>query len=300
MPSIDTPIARSWLYVPGHKERMIEKSFGLPADAIIYDLEDAVPLAEKQAARDTLARMLGAVPPTGSVQRYVRLNHPSRAGLFEADMACAAGLGLAGIAVPKIEAPAEVEHVVQALEQAEAAAGVASGSTRIMLLIESPLGLLNAYPIARSSDRITAVCLGAEDFSAGLGLPLAKTAEAKELLYARSALAVAAVAAGVQPIDMIWTGLDDLEGLAAEARQARRLGFTGKAAIHPAQLDPINDAFSPTQDEVAYAREVMEAFDAAVAQGTGAINYRGAFLEEPVIARARAAIELAERLGETG
>ena len=299
MASTDPPLARSWLYVPGHKERMIEKSFGLPADAVIYDLEDAVPPAEKQAARDTLTRMLGSAPPAGDVRRYVRLNHPSHATLFEADLACAVGLGVEGIAVPKIEAPAEVEGVVQSLERAETDAGAASGSMRIMVLIESPLGLLNAYAIAASSDRITAVCLGAEDFSAELGLPLVKTAEAKELLYARSALAVAAAAAGVQPIDVIWTDLDDLEGLGAEARQARRLGFTGKAAIHPAQLDPINAAFSPAPEEVAYAQEVMAAFDAAVAEGTGAVNYGGVFLEEPVIARARGILALAERLGGT-
>ena len=297
MPATDRPIARSWLYVPSHKDRMIEKSLGLPADAVIYDLEDAVPIAEKQAARDTLSRSLRPAQPNGSPRRYVRLNHPDHRALFEDDLACALGLGVEGIALPKIETPQQVRHVDGALREREADAGIVAGSTRIMLLIESPLGLVNAHAIACSSGRIVAVSFGAEDFSREMGLPLVRTAEDRELLYARSALAIAAAAAGVQAVDVIWTELSDLEGLAAEARQARRLGYTGKAAIHPAQLDPINAAFSPTAAEVAYAREVVDAYDHAVGEGTGAISHRGTFLEEPVVARARRTIELAERLG---
>ena len=298
MPPQGRPIARSWLYVPGHKARMVEKSFDLPADAVIYDLEDAVPPAQKQTARDTLVELLAGREP-GTAKRYVRLNHPRNAELFEADLTCTVSLGVDGVAIPKVEAPDEVRAVAAALDGAESAAGAAVGSTRIMLLIESPLGLVNAYAIASSSARIAAVCLGGEDLAREMGLPLIKTAEAKEMLYQRSTVAVAAAAAGVQPVDVIWTDLDDVDGLAAEAAQARRLGFSGKAAIHPDQLAPINRAFSPTPGEVAYAQEVIAAFDAAVAKGTGAVNYKGAFLEEPVIARARTTLELAQRLEET-
>jgi citrate lyase subunit beta/citryl-CoA lyase len=164
-----------------------------------------------------------------------------------------------------------------------------------MLLIESPLGLVNAYAIASASPRIIAVAFGAEDFSREMGLPLVKEAEAKEQLFARSTIAIAAAAAGVESIDIIWTDLADASGIATEAAQARRLGYTGKAAIHPDQIAPINAAFSPSADEIAYAREVLAVYDAAVAEGTGAINYKGAFLEEPVIARARHILALADR-----
>ena len=287
------PVVRSWLYVPGQRERMVVKSFELPADAVIYDLEDAVPIAEKQAARDLLTRVLGERDTASAPRRYVRVNHPSRASVFEADLACAVELSVEGIGVPKVETPDEVRHVDETLAALERERGLAEGSTRTMLLIESPLGLLNAYAIAASSPRTIAVSFGGEDFSRELGLPLVRTGEAKELIAARSTLAIAAAAAGVQSIDVIWTALDDLEGLEAEAGQARRLGFTGKAAIHPDQLATINQAFSPTPDEVAYAVRVISAYDAAVADGTGAINYEGAFLEEPIIARARRILDLA-------
>ncbi len=293
MLAIGWPVVRSWLYVPGQRERMVLKSFELPADAVIYDLEDAVPIAEKQAARDLLTRVLGGRETANAPRRYVRVNHPSRASVFEADLACAVELSVEGIGVPKVETPDEVRHVDETLAGLERERGLAEGSTRTMLLIESPLGLLNAYAIAASSPRTIAVAFGGEDFSRELGLPLVRTGEAKELIAARSTLAIAAAAAGVQSIDVIWTALDDLEGLEAEAGQARRLGFTGKAAIHPDQLAPINQAFSPTPDEVAYAVRVISAYDAAVADGTGAINYEGAFLEEPIIAQARRILDLA-------
>jgi citrate lyase subunit beta/citryl-CoA lyase len=289
------PLIRSWLYVPGQRERMIQKSFELTADAVIYDLEDAVPIAEKQAARDLLALYLTAPASPGGPRRFVRLNHPSHIEMFEADLACAVGLSVEGIGLPKVETADEIHSVDAALARHEQAAGVAQGTTRIMLLIESPLGLVNAYAIASASARIVAVAFGAEDFSREMGLPLVKEAEAKQQLFARSTIAIAAAAAGVESIDIIWTDLADTLGIAAEAVQARRLGYTGKAAIHPDQIAPINAAFSPSGDEIVYAREVLAVYNAAVAEGTGAINYKGSFLEEPVIARARHILALADR-----
>lgn len=289
------PLVRSWLYVPGQRERMLQKSFSLAADAVIYDLEDAVPIAEKQAARTLLAKYLTEPAPASAPRRFVRLNHPSRAEMFEADLACAVALSIEGIGLPKVETADEVHAVDDALTRHEEALGAKLGSTRIMLLIESPLGLVNAYEIASASSRIVAVAFGAEDFSREMGLPLVKQAEAKDQLFARSTIAIAAAAAGVESIDIIWTDLNDIVGIAAEAGQARRLGYTGKAAIHPDQIAPINAAFSPSGDEIAYAQEVLAAYNAAVAEGTGAINYKGAFLEEPVIARARHILALATR-----
>jgi len=297
MLTTDKPLVRSWLYVPGQRERMVQKSFELNADAIIYDLEDAVPISEKQAARDLLWTYLSDPPEPGTPRRYVRLNRPANTELFELDLACAMALDIEGIGLPKIEAADEVQAVDAALTAAEEARGKEIGSMKVILLIESPLGLVNVYAIASASPRIVAIAFGAEDFSREMGMPLVKTPEAQQQLYARSAMAIAAAAAGVQAMDVIWTDLSDLDGVAAEAAQARGLGFTGKAAIHPDQIAPINAAFSPGEDEIAYAREALAAYDAAVAEGTGAINYKGAFLEEPVMARARHILALAERGG---
>ncbi len=293
----DDALARSWLYVPAHKPRMIAKSVELPADVVIYDYEDAVPPAEKDSARAVLAESLPATPPPGSPRRYVRVNHPRHEALFSADVDAALALNVEGAVVPKVEDAAQVAAVSAALAGAEERAGLPVGSTRLMLLIESPLGVVNAYAICSADPRIIAVQFGGEDFSREMGLPLVRTGEAKELLYQRSTVATAASAAGVQAVDVIWTALDDLEGLAGESAQARRLGYTSKAAIHPSQIEPINAAFSPTAEEVAYSREVIAALEEAVAQGTGVLNYQGAFLEEPVIARARRTLELAERFG---
>ncbi len=289
-------LIRSWLYVPAHKDRMIARSLELPADAVIYDYEDAVPPAEKVGARSVLAGALPAVPPEGTPRRYVRVNNPRHEHLFADDLRAALELNVEGIWLPKVESAAQVQGVSAALSYEEERMGVEPGSTRLALLIESPLGVVNAYAICAADPRVIAVQFGGEDFSREMGLPLVRTGEARELLYQRAAVATACAAAGVQPVDVIWTELDNLEGLAEEAAQARRLGYTSKAVIHPSQIEPVNAAFSPTPEEVAYAREVIAALDEAVAQGTGVLNYHGAFLEEPIIARARRTLELAERL----
>lgn len=288
---------RSWLYVPAHKERMIARSLELPADAAIYDYEDAVPPAEKAAARAVLAGALPSTPPPGAPRRYVRVNSPRHEALFADDVAAALALNVEGIVIPKVESAEQVAAVSAALAAEEPRAGVEVGSTRLVLLVESPHGVVNAFDICRADPRIAAVQFGGEDFSREMGLPLVRTGEARELLYQRSAVATACAAAGVQAVDVIWTALDDLDGLAEESAQARRLGYTSKAAIHPSQLGPINAAFSPTEEEIARAREVIAALDEAVGQGTGVINYHGMFLEEPVVARARRTLDLAERFG---
>ncbi len=290
-------LARSWLYVPAHKPRMIARSLDLPADVVIYDYEDAVPPAEKEAARGMLADALPPQPPPGSPRRYVRVNHPRHAELFAADIAAALALNVEGIVAPKIESAQQVAAVSAALADAEERAGLTVGATRLMLLIESPLGVVNAYAVCSADARVAAVQFGGEDFSREMGLPLIRTEEAKALLYQRSAVATACSAAGVQAIDVIWTALDDLEGLAAESAQARRLGFTSKAAVHPSQIGPISAAFSPTPEEIAYSREIITVLEEAVAQGTGVVNHKGAFLEEPIVARARRTLDLAERYG---
>ncbi len=290
-------LARSWLYVPAHKPRMIARSLELPADIVIYDYEDAVPPAEKNLARGVLADSLPEEPPPGSPRRYVRVNHPRHAELFTADLDAALALNVEGIVVPKVEDARQVAAVSDALVGAEERVGRPAGATRMTLIIESPLGIVNAYAICSASPRLAAVQFGGEDFSREMGLPLVRTQEAKDLLYQRAAVATACSAAGVQAVDVIWTALDDIEGLADEAAQARRLGFTSKAAIHPSQIAPINAAFSPTAEEIAYSREVISVLEEAVAHGTGVVNHRGAFLEEPVVARARRTIELAERYG---
>jgi citrate lyase subunit beta/citryl-CoA lyase len=169
---------------------------------------------------------------------------------------------------------------------------MAPGSIRVVPSIESARGLLQSHAIAASTDRVTALLFGAEDYARDLGLPAEREAEAAELLYARSALVVAAVAARRQAIDGIWPDVTDEDGLRRDAMQARRLGFTGKSLIHPGQIETINDVFSPSAAEVAYARRVIDAFEAGQLKGLGAVALDGKLLDQPIVERARRTLVL--------
>ena len=159
------------------------------------------------------------------------------------------------------------------------------------------MGLFNAYAIASCSPRIIGLIFGAEDFTREMNLPVRREAEAVDMLYARSAIATAAAAAHVQAVDGVWVDLNDPEGLKRFARQARRLGMSGISIIHPSQIDDANAAFTPSTEDIAYAQEVLAAFDAARARGEGAIAFRGQLLDFPIVDRARQTVALAKSLG---
>jgi citrate lyase subunit beta/citryl-CoA lyase len=167
---------------------------------------------------------------------------------------------------------------------------------RLLVAIESPRGLFNAYPIASASPRVIGLIFGAEDFSRELSLPLRREGEARDLIYARSALVTAAACAHVQSVDGVWPDLKDAEGLKTFALQSRRLGFSGMSLIHPAQVDTVNAAFTPAADEIDYARGVLKAFDEARARGEGAVAFGGQLLDLPIVDRARQTLELADSL----
>ena len=284
-------LLRSLMFVPGHRARMVQRALGLgefassALDVAILDLEDGVPPDEKDRARAALASALGLPSDGRGPARYVRVN--AALGARDADLAAVLRAGLDGIVAPKIDHPDEVASLAQDLDEREDAAGMTRGSIRIVPSIESARGLLAAHAIAASSDRVIALLFGAEDFARDLGLPAEREGEAAELLYARSAIVVAAVAARRQPIDGIWPDVADGEGLRRDALQARRLGFTGKSLIHPGQIDTINEVFSPTAAEVSYARRVIDAFEGAQRKGDGAVALDGRMLDQPIVDRAR-------------
>lgn len=282
-------LLRSLMFVPGHRPRMLDRALGLgefPAsnlDVAILDLEDGVPLAEKESARATIAAALKRA--TAGPGRYVRLN--ASATLRAADLDAIARKGLDGVVAPKITDASEVMALAHDLEDHEIAAGLARGSLRVIASIESARGLLEAPAIAASSERVIALLFGAEDFALDLGLPALREAEAADLLHARSALVVAAVAAGKAAIDGIWPDIEDAGGLERDARTARRLGFSGKSLIHPGQIATVNEIFSPSASEVEHARRVVAAFDEAMKRGDGAVALDGQLLDPPIVERAR-------------
>ena len=301
-----TRLLRSWMFVPGDKQRMLDKALGLHVDAIMMDIEDGVAPAEKDNARrqiavtlDSTAARLSSDPALETPARYVRINAVGSERMRD-DLATVVRPGLEGLVIPKVETPGQIAIVESILGRSEVEAKVPGGSVHLLVAIESPIGLFNAYGIASSSRRIVGLIFGAEDFCREMGLPLRREAEASDLVYARSHIATSAAAAHVQAVDGVWTDLKDPEGMRRHALQARRLGMSGISIIHPSQISAANAAFTPTREEMEYAGEVLQAFEAARARGDGAIALRGQLLDYPIVDRARQTMALGKSLGVPG
>lgn len=288
----DTPwVLRSLLFVPGHRREMIAKAARAGADAIILDLEDGVAPAEKPAARRTVAAALDGPLPDHLVV-FVRVNS-TRSGLLDEDLREAARPQMDGVCLPKCDGPADVQALSARLLATEDRLGVPRGRVRMLALVETAIGVLHAPVIARESPRVWGVVFGAEDFTADAGLP--RTREGSELAVARAAASLAAHAAGVEAIDGIFADFRDEEGLVADTAEARRLGYTGKTVIHPAQIAPVHRVFAPKPDEVAKARRIVDAFERGEAAGSGIVVVDGAMVDRPVAVRAQRVLARAER-----
>jgi citrate lyase subunit beta / citryl-CoA lyase len=282
-------ICRSWMFVPGHNVKMVQKAFGSASDGLMLDIEDGVLPAFKPQARQVIAAELPK-SPAGEQMRFVRVNAVTQAD-FEADIDALVGVNAAGLVLAKIESPDDVLQAAYKVEALERKRSV-KAPLKFIAAIESARGIIAAPAIAAASARIVALMLGAEDLARDVGLPAQRVAEAHEMIYARSALVYAAAAARIQSIDQVWPDLTDGEGLNADAAQARRLGFSGKAIIHPSQIEPVNNAFSPAPADLDFARRVIAAFDEAEAKGFGAVAFGGQLLDKPIIDRARAVLAM--------
>jgi citrate lyase subunit beta/citryl-CoA lyase len=291
-------LKRSWMFVPGHRQKMIDKSLGLNADAIMLDIEDGVAPNEKDTARKLIAESLGREKLPSTPARFVRINAIGHARM-DADLEAVLRPGLEGLVCPKVETADEVRKVDAILNEREPKLKMTRGEVKLLIAIESPRGLLNAPTIAACSPRVCGLMFGAEDFGRELGLPTSREGEARDMLYARSAMVIAAAAAHVQAVDGVWVDLKDMEGLVGFARQSRQLGFSGMSSIHPSQIDPINSHFSPTAEEINYAEQVVKAFEEANARGDGSIALGGQLIDRPIVERARRTLEMAKSLGIT-
>jgi citrate lyase subunit beta/citryl-CoA lyase len=281
---------RSLMFVPGSKQRMLDKALGLSnLDVALFDIEDGVAPPEKPLARQLIAEALSR-RPAGGPARFVRINGvgtgPER---IDADLAEVIQPGLEGVLVPKVERPDDILFV----------ADKTPADVKLLAAIESATGLINAPAIAACSPRLIGLMFGAEDYALDLGLPPNREGEARELIYARSALVNAAASAHIGSFDGVWPDIHDMDGVRREAIQARRLGFTGKTTFHPGQIDIINEVFSPTEAEVDYARRIVQAFDEAMARGDGAVAFGGQLLDRPIVERARRVLRVADALAKT-
>ena len=288
-------ILRSLLFVPGNTPRMLDRAIGLRPDAFVPDMEDSVPWDEKANARGVTAAYIPELAATG-VPVIPRVNSLDT-GLLEDDLSAVTGPHVYGVSVGKMDNPEIVAEVARLLDRAESKAGVESGAIRLVPWIESAEAIVKVYDICKSSDRIVAVALGAEDFTNDMEIK--RTDGDSELAYARGAIAVAARAAGVLALDTPFFAFRDPVALKANSEMSRAIGFKGRFAIHPAQLDIINGVYSPSEDEVAQARREIEAFEEAVAMGRGSTSLDGKVIDVPVVKRAHALLDRAKAMGLT-
>lgn len=282
---------RSLLFVPGNHPRKLAKVFAAGADAVILDLEDAVAIAEKSATR---AAVTAALRAERRCRAYVRINAMATEFCY-GDLAAVVGKGLDGIILPKIEAPWQLQAADWLLAALERDAGLAPGEIDLMPIIETGAGVAAVREIAASGTRVRRLAFGAGDYSVDMNLTW--TRDEAEMAHARATIAVASRAAGLEPpVDTVFADLRDPEGFAAAARRALAAGFQGKMCIHPDQVAPANEVFTPGEAEVARARKIVAAFDVAEAAGSAAIQLDGQFVDYPIVERARRVLATLARI----
>ncbi|MFQ5999053.1 MAG: HpcH/HpaI aldolase/citrate lyase family protein [Candidatus Bathyarchaeia archaeon] len=263
---------RSLLFTPGNNEKMISKAFTLDADAVILDLEDAVPPEEKPTARrivsETISKARGHV--------YARVNSLPT-GMTNEDIGKVVQPNITGIVLPKVMSAEDVRKADALLTETEKTLNIENGTTTILPIVETASGVVHAYEIAKSSNRVKAITFGAGDFTLDMGINW--TEEGTESIYARSKVVVDAVAANKMPIDAVYTNVENLKGITQDARLGKQLGYKGKAIIHPSHIQPVNDIFSPSREELQWASGVVSAFEATMAEGKGATRFEGKMID---------------------
>lgn len=284
---------RSMLFLPGNNPNMLINGNCLGADAVIFDLEDAVAPAEKDAARILVRNTMRYMDFAGC-GRIVRINSIDTP-YWRKDLDQILPYKPDLILLPKSGSAADVLEADAYMTRLEEKLGMEPGTVGLMPLIETAMGVENAFAIASATKRIKALFLGAEDLTADLRCK--RTKEGREIEYARTRLVVAARAAGIDVFDTPFTDVNDDEGIVVDAELAKALGFSGKASISPRHVEVINRVFSPTMAEIDYAYEVIEAIRIAKEQGKGAIALRGKMIDAPIVARAERTISMAVEMG---
>lgn len=283
---------RSLLFIPGNKDNMLAKAEGLAPDfpdLLVPDLEDSVPDGEKARARATTADWLprlAKLPP-----RLLPRINALATGCFDDDIRAMAAPGVYGLSIGKVESAADIVAIDAALIRAEHGAGLARRSLRLIPWLESARAIVNAFAIASASPRIVAVAFGGEDYAHDLQIE--RLDDESNVRYARAAICNAARAAGVLALDTPWFQFRDDAGLEQSSLAARRLGFKGRFAIHPAQIATINTCFSPSAAEIEQAQRIIAAFEAAERNGRGSTSLDGRVIDVPVVRQARALLSRA-------
>ncbi|BBB89985.1 MAG TPA: aldolase/citrate lyase family protein [Methylomusa anaerophila] len=282
-------LRRTMLFMPGNNPGMLQNGGIFGADAVILDLEDAVAPGEKDAARLLVAHALGNVD-YGPSEKVIRINPLETFALEDIKMIVPCRPD--ALLVPKVESVQDIQKVAALIAASETPGQKPVG---IVALLETPRGIAEAYPIAQADKRVVALALGAEDYTAGLGAK--RTKEGSEIFTARTIVVNSAAAAGIQAIDTPYTDASDRAGLIQDTEFAKQLGFKGKLAINPRQIDDIHSVFNPTEQEIAWAERVIKAIRRAEAEGSGVASLDGKMVDAPIANRAERILHLARLLG---
>ena len=283
-------LRRSMLFVPGSNAAMLSNSFIYKPDSIMFDLEDAVALKEKDSARLLVAHALQH-PLYQEIETVVRVNPlDSEFGLLDLNAVVRAGVDV--VRMPKTETAQDVVNMDNAITDIEKACGREVGSTKMLAAIESPLGITQANQIATASKRLIGIALGAEDYVRNLKTE--RSPEGIELLFARCSILQAARAAGIQAFDTVYSNANNEEGFLKEAALIKQLGFDGKSLINPRQIELLHNLFAPTQKDVDQAKRIIEAAEEAERQGSGVVSLNGKMIDAPIIDRAKLVLERAK------
>jgi citrate lyase subunit beta/citryl-CoA lyase len=285
-PQKPLPVWRSLLFVPTTVRKFVEGAPNRGADAIILDLEDSIPLADKERARQLVPEAAAIVARRGA-DVVVRVNRPWR--MLVRDLEAAVGPSVHALALPKVESAEHVHAVAEMVDEIEAERGLPPGHTRFIAMIETASGFFRAEAIARSHPRMVGLTVGAEDLALSVGM----LPEAEGLFYPKQHSIFAARAAGILPLGFLGTVAEfgDIEAFRGVIRRSRKLGFLGAFCIHPSQVAVLNDEYRPSPDEVDRARRMMAAYDEALADKRGAVVFEGKMIDVPVVERARQVLE---------
>ena len=284
---------RALLYMPGDNWKMITKSITLGVDSVCMDMEDGTAINKKAEARAMIAKALQELD-FGKSEKLARINSVG-SGWEKDDIEAVLPHHPDGIVIPKVESFDHVEWASQIIEESELKYGWPVNSVRVLIGVETARGILNLKEIA-AHPRLDGIIFGGEDFAASIGA--IRTKDATELLYARQAVVVACAANDLQAIDIVTIDYNDIEALRVESEFGARLGYSGKQIIHPAQVEPVQVAFTPNDEAIAHARRIIETFEASQKEGRGAYSLDGKMIDMPLLKNAQKVLERARAAGK--
>lgn len=285
-------LRRTMMFVPGANAAMLRDAPLYGADSIMFDLEDSVSLKEKDTSR-ALVHFALKTFDYSQVETVVRVNGLDTVGALDIEAVVLAGVDV--IRLPKTETAQDIIDVEAVIERVERENGIEVGRTKMMAAIESAEGVLNARDIAKASDRLIGIALGAEDYVTNM--KTRRHPDGQELFFARSMILHAARATGIAAIDTVYSDVNNTEGFQNEVRAIKQLGFDGKSVINPRQIPLVNEIYAPTEKEIQNAKEVIWAIREAESKGSGVISLKGKMVDKPIVERAERVIMLAKAAG---